>query len=283
MQELKQTDAIIAIEADRNTRELSNITPKKMAMYSKARQKLSDYMIKHVRWVICTYPTPSLAQEADMAVEEYRDFVFDAMSIPSSGILPKLKKLRTLMNKTKEVHLVGRNTELRFSIKGMKAIAEYATHNIPDGEVFTAPIRTSVEGHIEFSYPAIYDGVEVDGVVLHFRKGKVVNATATKNQKYLRQMINMDGGSNYLGEFGIGMNHKITKFTKNMLFDEKMIGTIHLALGIAYPECVTQKGLANMKSALHWDMLKDFRNDPAGKIFFDGQLIQKKGKFVVKL
>jgi aminopeptidase len=284
MKELKETDVIISIEAEHNTRELSNADHKKVALYSSSRQKLSDYIVNNIRWAICAYPCAALAQEADMSVHEYTDFVYDAMAIPASEILPKLKNLRKLMNNTHEVRLIGKNTDLRFSIKGMNAIAEYAEHNIPDGEVFTAPIKSSVEGQIQFSYPVIFAGVEVDEVTLHFKKGKVVKATAAKNEEFLNKMLDMDAGARYLGEFGMGMNHKITKFTKNMLFDEKLHGTIHLALGSAYAECCpTQKNLANLKSGLHWDMLKDFRNDSEGKILFDGKVVQKNGKFTVKL
>ncbi|MBW2997523.1 aminopeptidase, partial [Candidatus Woesearchaeota archaeon] len=155
-------------------------------------------------------------------------------------------------------------------------------HNIPDGEVFTAPEKYSVEGHIEFSYPAIRGGNEVDGIYLEFKKGKVVKAKAKKNEKFLKSMLNIDAGSSYLGELGIGVNYNISRYTKNLLFDEKIGGTIHLALGLSFPECTGKNKKNANKSALHWDIVKDLRpQGGGGKVIVDGKIIQKNGKFLI--
>ncbi len=281
MFEEKNTDAVINISGDYNTREFSNIDPKKMALRSRVTKPLSDYRMKKDRWVGCDYPTNALAQEANMSLEEYEDFAFGAMSVDSKNVMPQMLRIKKLLDKTNIVRIVGKNTDLSFSVKGMTSMAEYATHNVPDGEVFTSPVKNSVNGHIAFSYPAIRAGNEVSGIWLEFRNGKVVKEKAEKNLKFLKAMLDMDEYSRFIGEFGIGCNYKISKFTKNLLFDEKIGGTIHLALGHCYPEnCKGNEKNANTKSALHWDILKDFRFD-GGEVYFDKKLIQKNGKFLV--
>lgn len=281
MFEEKNTNAVINIGADYNTREFSNIDHRKMALRSKTVRPLSDIRLKMDRWVGCDYPTNALAQEASMSLEEYENFVFDAMSITPKTIMPQMKRIKKLLDKTKTVRIVGKNTDLSFSVKGMTAKAEYAVHNVPDGEVFTAPVKKSVNGYIEFSYPAIRAGNEVEGIRLEFKNGKVVKENATKNLKFLKAMLDMDSGSRFIGEFGIGCNYKISKFTKNLLFDEKIGGTIHLALGHCYPEnCKGNERNANTKSGLHWDILKDFRFE-GGEVYFDKKLVQKNGKFLI--
>ena len=276
MFEAQKAAGSISIGAPLNTRELTNIDPKKMAMRSKAVKPVTEVYLKKNNWVICEYPTHSLAQDADMSLEEFSDFVFKATNINYKDLSKKQTKLKKILDKAKEVKILAPDTELTFSLAGRKSIKCDGKRNVPDGEVFIAPVEKSTEGYIAYSYPAIKGGREVDGIRLEFKKGKVVKATATKNEEYLKQMINVDKGAKYLGEFGVGMNYNITKFVKQILFDEKIGGTIHLALGMAYKE-----GGGKNESAIHWDMIKDLRH--GGSIYIDGKCIQRNGKFTFKL
>ncbi len=276
MYEIKNTQASISIGAEYNTRELTNINPRKVSIRRKATKPIQDLILKKDNWVICEYPTNALAQEADMSLQEFEDFVFNATNINWKNESKKQDKLKKILDKGKQVRIIGENTDITFSIKGRQGIKCDGTRNMPDGEVFIAPVEKSVEGHIRYTYPAIFGGREVDNVKLWFKKGKVVKATADKNEKFLKETIKTDKGSCYLGEFGIGVNYNIKKFIKNILFDEKIGGTIHLALGMAYKE-----GGGKNESALHWDMIKDLRK--GGEFYIDGKLIQKNGKFTFKL
>ena len=276
MYETKVAAGSITIGTQHNTKELTNIYPGKMAMRSRAVKPVHDLAVKKNNWVYCEYPTNALAQEAEMSLEEFEDFVYKACLKNWKEEAKKQTKLQQMLNKAELVRIVGENTDLTFSIKGRQGIKCCGTRNMPDGEVFVAPVETSTHGHIQFSYPALKSGREVDGIYLEFKKGAVVKAKATKNEKFLKEMINTDKGSRYLGEFGIGVNYDIKNFIKHILFDEKIGGTIHLALGMAYPE-----GGGKNKSAIHWDMIKDLRR--GGKLFIDGKLIQKNGKFTFKL
>ena len=183
-------------------------------------------------------------------------------------------KLKKILDKGKEVRIIGKNTDIKFSIEGRKAEKGDGKNNMPCGEVFIAPKEKSTQGHIEFSFPAIRTGREVDGIKLKFKDGKVIESSAIKGEKYLKECLEMDAGAKYLGEFGIGFNPNIQKFVKNILFDEKISGSIHLALGRAYKE-----GGGTNESALHWDMIKDLRGE--GRIIIDGKVIQEKGKFLI--
>lgn len=274
--EAKKVAGSISIGSPTNTRELTTIDPRKMAMRSKTVKPVSETYLKKNNWVICEYPTNALAQDADLSLEEFSDFVYNATNIDYKEMSRKQNKLKKILDKGKEVRIIAKDTDLRFSINGRQAIKCAGERNIPDGEVFMAPVDDSAEGYIKYTYPAIKGGREVDGIYLEFKKGRVVKATAEKNEDYLKQMIDTDKGSRYLGEFGIGMNFNIKKFIKQILFDEKIGGTIHLALGMAYKE-----GGGKNESALHWDMIKDLRK--GGAFYIDGKCIQKNGKFTFKL
>jgi aminopeptidase len=276
--ESKQSDVFIGIWGNSNTRELSNIDPKKITLRSKVTNEISKIRLTK-RWVGCDFPTNALAMEADMSLEEYEDWFYSACNIDYTALQKKYSKLKQILDNGSDVRIVGKNTDLHLSIKNMAALDNQGDHNIPDGEVFTAPEKFKTEGHIEFSYPAIRGSTEVDGIYLEFRKGKVVKATATKNEKFLHAMLKTDPGASYLGELGIGINYNITKYTKNLLFDEKIGGTIHLALGMAYPECCKKNKPQQNKSALHWDIVKDLRQ--GGEIIVDGKVIQRNGKFLI--
>jgi len=276
MYEVKNTQGTISIGSEYNTRELSNISPKKIAIKRRVIKPIQDLIIKKNNWVICEYPTNALAQEADMSLHEFEDFLFKATNVDWNKEEKKQKKLKKLLDKTDKVKIIGNDTDISFSIKGRPARTCSGKFNMPDGEVFTSPIENSTEGYIRYSYPIIKDGREVDDVRLWFKKGKVVKATAKKNEKFLKETLKTDPGAKRLGEFGIGLNYKLKKFIKNILFDEKIGGTIHLALGMGFEETK-----ARNKSAIHWDMIKDLRK--GGEIYFDGKLIQKNGKFSFKI
>lgn len=276
MIEAKKAAGSISIGASQNTKELSNISPKKIAIRRKVTDSISKEYLKKDNWVGCEYPTNALAQDADMSLEEFEDFFYKATNIDYDGLSRKQNKLKAIMDKGKLVRIVAPDTDLSFSIKGRKAIKCDGHRNVPDGEVFIAPVEKSVNGYIAYTYPAIRDGREVDGIKLKFKNGSVVEASAAKNGAFLKEMINLDKGSKYLGEFGIGLNFGINRFIKQILFDEKIGGTIHLALGMAYKE-----GGGRNESALHWDMIKDLRK--GGAVYIDGKCIQKNGKFTFKL
>ncbi len=277
LDKIKATDVYIMIHGTTNTRELSSINPKKISLRNTALKLHRQIRLKK-RWVICDYPTEALAMDAEMSLEEYKDFLYGACTVDYSAMQKKYVKLKKIIDKGKTLRIVGKNTDIRFGIEGMLGYNIQGDKNVPDGEVFTAPEKFKTEGYVEFSYPAIRNGVEVEGVRLEFKKGKVVKATANKNENFLKEMIATDEGSCYLGEIGIGVNFKISKYTKNLLFDEKIGGTIHLALGMAYDECCDWNKKQLNKSALHWDIVKDLRGK--GEIYVDDKLIQQNGRFV---
>jgi aminopeptidase len=274
MMEAKMANGSINIGAEYNTKELTKIDPKKIAMRRKITRKVSDIHIKKNNWVICEFPTHSLAQDAEMSLEEFEDFCYNATNIDWKLESKKQDKLKKILDKGKLVRITGENTDLMFKIEGRKSIKCDGYRNMPDGEIFIAPQENSTEGYIHYTYPAIYGSREVSGIFLRFHKGKVVEAKAEKGEHFLKEMIKTDQGSCKLGEFGIGINYNIKEFIKQILFDEKIGGTIHLALGMAYPE-----GGGKNKSSVHWDMIKDLRR--GGKLFIDGKLIQKDGKFLI--
>lgn len=270
----KKLDGTISIGAEYNTRELTNIDPKKISLRSRTVKPISNIILKKNNWVICEHPTDSMAQEAEMSLEELQDFVYSACLQDWKKMSKKQDKLKKILDKGNKAQIIGDNTDISFSIKGRQGIKCDGHRNMPDGEVFIGPVETSTKGYIQYSFPAIKNGVAVPDVRLEFKNGKVVKTKASKNEQYLQQMIKTDPGACRLGEFGIGLNFGIKKFIRNILFDEKIGGTIHLALGMAYKE-----GNGKNESAIHWDMIKDLRQ--GGKIIIDGKVIQKNGKFLI--
>jgi aminopeptidase len=235
---------------------------------------------KALRWCGTEFPTNASAQEAEMSLREYEDFVFTAGKLNEEDPVAawqaegeRQKVLKDWLEKRSLVQLKGPDVDLKMSIKGRTFQLANGKYNFPDGEIFTAPVEDSVNGWVRFKYPAIEGGREVHDVELWFEDGKVIKEKASKNQDYLTAMLNTDEGARYLGEWGIGTNYDIKKFTKNMLFDEKLGGTIHAALGAAYPET----GGKN-ESGVHWDMLCDMN---AGEITVDGDLFYKDGQPLV--
>lgn len=283
--ELEKTDALVSIMSSFNTKELTNIDPKKQAIAQKAAAPLmKKYMARAARkeffWVGCLYPTDAAAQDAGMSLSDYEDFVFAACRLDKKDPVAEWKKLSkynarliSYLSRKKEIRIVAPDTDLTYNVAGRKWINCDGANNFPDGEVFTGPHEKSANGHIRFTFPAVYQSREVENVRIEFKDGKAVKATAAKGEKYLNAMLDMDKGARYIGELAIGTNFGIRDFTRNILFDEKIGGTVHMALGKAYPET----GGKN-ESGLHWDMICDLRK--SGSLYADGELFFKSGKFL---
>jgi len=279
-------DVSISIASTDNTRSLSGVEPGKVMIRSQGRREIMDIFMARaargeLRWTGTLYPTNAYAQDADMSLGDYEDFAYGAcLPDPDDpvgywrNLSARQERIIGWLAGKKQVHVRGRDTDLRLSVAGRIFRNCDGHHNMPDGEIFTGPVEDSLEGHVSFSYPAIYQGREVTGVRLEFAGGKVVSARAEKNEDFLHKMLATDAGSCYAGEFAIGTNEGITRFTRQILFDEKIAGSFHLALGSGYPET----GSVN-KSAIHWDMICDLRE--GGEITVDGELFYKNGNFTI--
>ncbi len=274
---VKNAQKYIGIDTESNTRELTYCNPKKITARQKIVYPISDYVVNQkdkIRRCTVGFPCTALAQDAEMSDFEYEAFVYDACLQDWKKLGKKIDKILNRFKKGKHVHLIGKNVDLKFDIHGKEAAADKGEENMPGGEIFMAPVRETAQGWIKFDYPAIRDGKEVTDIELRFKDGKVIEAKSSKNQDFLIEMLKTDANSSFIGELGIGLNPKVTKFTKNLLFDEKIDGTIHLALGMAYKENLPQ----GMKrdSAIHWDIVKDMHK---GKIILDGKVVQNNGKW----
>ena len=278
MDTLKKANKYIGINTTDNTRELTSVNPEKITTRAKITRPISEHICDSPKNVMhrCTigFPCQALAQEAEMSLSEYEEFVYGACLQDWDKIGKQMNKILKIFQKGKNVHLIGRNVDLKFKINAKKAMTDLDGDNMPMGEVFMAPVRESLNGWIKFEYPAIRNGKEVTDVYLKFENGKVVEFDASKNKDFLDKMLHTDENSSYVGEFGIGCNPKVRRFTKDLLFDEKMGGTIHLALGSAYKE----NGGGN-DSAIHWDIVKDMSK---AKIVLDGKVVQENGKWLIK-
>lgn len=282
---MDNADAQLSILSDVNTKALTAIPPEKMGIMQKARRELLQTFLRRdnegsLRWSVAMYPTEAYAQDAEMSVDSLADFIFDACLLNEpdpvaawQAVAARQGKVIERLKGKSEVRLVGPGTDLTFSIAGRTFINDDGKKNLPGGEVFTGPVEDSANGTIAFTYPAVYGGKEVAGVQLRFEAGKVVEARAAKNEELLATLLASDDGAKRLGEFAFGTNPGITRFTRNTLFDEKIGGTIHMALGSSYPAT----GGTN-QSAIHWDMVCDLRD--GGEIRVDGALFAKDGKFV---
>jgi len=280
-------DVRISIKGAENTKALSNIDAAKMVLCNQAQTELMKTFMQRsasgdLRWTTTLFPTNAYAQDAEMSLNEYEDFVYGAclpdMDDPVGywqGFSAWQQKIVDWLKGKERIHVVGPETDLRLSIAGRTFVNCDGQANMPDGEVFTGPVENSVEGYVYFSYPAIYRGREVTGVRLWFEGGRVVKASAKKNEDFLLQTLDTDEGSRYLGEFAIGTNKGITRFTRQILFDEKINGSFHMALGAGYPETGSQN-----ESAIHWDMICDLRD--GGEIWVDDELLYKNGQFVIE-
>ncbi len=270
----KTLTAYIGISASENSMVNANSNQKSMVAYQKLTRPLVDQRVRHTKWVITRYPTHGAAQEARMSLDEYEDYLFGACNIDWAAESRKMEKLKKLMDKSERVKIKGPDTDLSFSIKGLQGIKCDGRYNIPDGEVFTAPVRNSANGHITYNCPTLYQGKEFNNIRLEFKDGRIVKATAGEMTGPLNKILDTDEGARFIGEFAIGVNPNIRTPMRNILFDEKISGSIHFTPGQAYDEADNGN-----RSAVHWDMVRLMRD---GEIYFDDRLIQKNGLFVLK-
>jgi aminopeptidase len=284
-EDVERADVWIVVEAETNTKALTGVDPAKQALVERSRlarreRYLARALAGELRWVLSAFPTNAAAQDAEMSLAEYEDFVYGAAFLDDPDPIARwqefakrLERVAEFLSGKSELRVVADGTDLTLAVGGRPWIPADGHENFPDGEVFTAPHETSVEGEIRFTYPAVFRSRQVDDVRLRFRGGEVVEASATHGEDFLEEMIAMDDGSRRVGEFAFGLNDGVPAFTRNILFDEKIGGTVHLALGSAYAE----SGGVN-RSALHWDMICDLRS--GSEIYADGELVYKDGRFV---
>jgi len=275
---MKAVDAYIGIRSGNNVSELSDVPDEKMKLYSKHFLKPVHFAerVNNTRWVILRYPNPAMAQLANMSNEAFEDFYFKVCNLDYSKMSKAMDALVELMEKTDKVQIKGQGTDLTFSIKGLPAIKCAGELNIPDGEVFTAPVKDSVNGIISYNAPTLYEGVTYENIVLEFKDGKIIQATANNTER-INQVFDTDEGARYIGEFAIGVNPYIFKPMKDILFDEKIAGSIHFTPGNAYEDADNSN-----RSNIHWDLVYIQRPEyGGGEIYFDGRLIRKDGLFVI--
>ena len=278
-QRMKDMDAYIGIRASTNTAELIGVPPEKMDLYNKyyTVQVHFNERVKNTKWCILRYPNSSMAQMSNMSTEEFEDFYFKVCTLDYAKMSKEMDNLVSLMNKTKNVHIVGPDTDLRFSIEGIPAEKYMGTFNIPDGEVATAPIRNSVNGYITYNTETRYNGVLFNNVKFEFKDGKIVNATSNKT-KEMNKILDTDEGARYIGEFAIGLNPYVEKPIGDTLFDEKIKGSFHFTPGDSLEESDNGN-----KSAIHWDIVNiQTLEYGGGEIYFDDVLVRKDGRFVLK-
>jgi aminopeptidase len=279
-------DASFVIISETNTRQLSRVDPARQAMSARARKPLLDRFLQRgaegsFRWNVTLFPTEAHAMDAEMSLEEYESFYYGACLTGADDPVAEWRKvadrhasLVEWMKGRNEVHIEGEGTDLTLEVGGRTFLPADGKENFPDGEIFTGPIEDKTRGVVSFSYPAIYGGQAVEAIRLEFEKGRIANASARRNEEYLIKTLDTDPGARVLGEFGIGTNYGIGQFTGEILLDEKIGGTIHLAVGASYPE----SGGVN-ESAVHWDMVCDLRN--GGRITVDGDVLMEDGKLLV--
>jgi aminopeptidase len=284
--EVEQVHAVMTIWAERNTRALTQADPQRVSRRIASRRELTKRFWERIdggeaTWVGTRFPTEAHAQDAEMSLQEYEDFVYAACHVRehenpvdhwetvSTELNTRARELETF----RELRIVGPDTDLRVGVDGRRWLAADGRLNMPDGEIFTSPVETETEGEIRFSFPAIFHGRSVEDVRLRFEGGRVVASEAKAANDYLRSLLEMDGGSRTLGELAFGMNYEIDRFTRDILFDEKIGGTLHLALGSSFKKLGGQND-----SGLHWDMICDLRAE--GEVYADGELVWKAGRFL---
>ncbi len=276
--EMKDMDAYIAVRGGLNIAENSDVPADRMSLAMKYMRPVIDHRVKKTKWCVLRWPSASMAQQAGMSTETFEDFYFDVCLLDYKALLPAMNALKKLMDKTDRVHIKAPGTDLRFSIKGINSVVCGGNYNIPDGEVFTAPVIDSVEGHIAYNAPTIYQGIPFDSIRLEFSKGKIVKAEAGAKTAALNKILDTDKGARYIGEFAIGFHPGIRQPMRDILFDEKIAGSFHFTPGQAYEEADNTN-----RSQVHWDMVSIQRKDyGGGEIYFDDKLIRKDGIFLVK-
>ncbi len=274
---MKKMQAYIAIRGSANANENADVPSKLMALHSRITRPVLDYRVSKTRWCVLRWPTPSMAQGAGMSTEAFENLYFDVCTMDYRKMARAMVPLERRMKNADRVHVKAPGTDLTLSLKGIGAKMCRGDRNIPDGEVFSCPVKDSVNGRIQFNTPTLYSGTKFENICLEFENGKVVKATGS-NTKRLNEILNTDAGARYVGEFSLGFNPYILNPMCDILFDEKIAGSLHLTPGQAYEECDNGN-----RSAVHWDMVLVQRPDwGGGEIWFDGELIRKNGRFVPK-
>jgi len=278
LRKMQEMQAYIALRGSQNAFESSDVPAEKQKLAGKILRPISDRRINHTRWVVLRWPTPAMAQASGMSTEAFEDLFFQVCTLDYRKLAKATRPLEKLMRRTDRVHITGPGTDLRFSIKGIGIIPCVGERNIPDGEVFTAPVKESVEGQVTFNAPAVYRGIPFDNVRLKFSKGKIVEAKAGDKSRHLEEIFDSDAGARYVGEFSLGLNPYLHRPIRDILFDEKIAGSFHFTPGQAYEEADNGN-----RSQVHWDLvcLQD-RSFGGGRIFFDGKLIREDGRFVTR-
>ncbi len=278
LEQMKQMNAFIAIRGMNNSFELSDVPKEKMQLQNKLFDPVQKQRVRYTKWVLLMCPTPALAQSANMSSEKYEDFYYQVCNLDYSKMSKAMDSLVNLMQRTDKVRLVAPNTDITFSIKGIPAIKCAGNMNIPDGEVFTAPVRNSVNGVITYNLDTTYNGTPFSNVRLEVKDGKIVKATSLKNSDVLNAILDTDENSRFFGEFAIGVNPYITEPFNDILFDEKMVGSIHFTPGSCYEDDAPNGNV----STIHWDMVLSMQpKHGGGEIYFDNVLIRKDGMFVI--
>jgi aminopeptidase len=273
---MKKMNAYIAIRGSNNITELSDVPSEQMKLVAKKMRPVNDQRVQKTKWVVLRWPSPSMAQLAGMSSEAFEDFYFEVCTLDYRKLQPGMRALKKLMEKTDRVEIKGPGTDLRFSIKGIGAVICGGDRNIPDGEVFSCPVKDSVQGHVLFNAPTIYQGIAFDNIRLEFRDGKVVKATGNQTEK-LNRILDSDPGARYIGEFSLGFNPHVLQPMRDILFDEKIAGSFHFTPGQAYEDADNGN-----RSQVHWDMVCIQRPDyGGGEVYFDGKLIRRDGDFVL--
>jgi aminopeptidase len=276
MDRMKAMDAYVALRGSANVFETSDLPQSDVKRATRILKPVLDWRVKQTKWCVLRWPTSSMAQQARMSTAAFEDFYFDSCCMDYGRMEEGMAALKLRMQEADQVHIIGPGTDLRFSIKGINAISCGGTHNIPDGEVFSCPVRDSVEGHVTFTADTLYQGTAFSNVRLAFEKGKVVGATADANEKKLNEILDSDEGSRYVGEFAIAFNPLITEPMLDILFDEKIAGSFHFTPGQAYEEADNGN-----RSQVHWDMVCIQRPEyGGGTISFDGEVIREDGHFL---
>jgi aminopeptidase len=272
---MKKMDAYIAIRGSNNITELSDVPAGQMKLVARKMRPVNDRRVQKTKWVVLRWPTPSMAQLAGMSSEAFEDFYFDVCTLDYRRLQPSMKALKKLMDRTDRVEIKGPGTDLRFSIKGIGAVICGGDRNIPDGEVFSCPVKNSVQGHVLFNAPTIYQGIGFDSIRLEFKDGKITAATSNQTEK-LNKILDSDAGARYIGEFSLGFNPYVLHPMRDILFDEKIAGSFHFTPGQAYEDADNGN-----RSQVHWDMVNIQRPDyGGGEVYFDGKLIRRDGEFL---
>lgn len=278
-EEMETMDCYVAVRGTENVAELSDVPSENMKLYDihYATPVHHEIRVKKTRWVVLRYPNDAMAQLANTSLEEFEDFYFDVCNLDYSKMAKAMEPLVDYMNRTDKVRIMGPGTDLTFSIKGIPAIPCAGTMNIPDGEVYTAPVKNSINGTLSYNAPSLYQGFTFENIVLEFKDGKIIKATANDTER-INHVFDTDEGARYIGEFAIGVNPYITKPMKDILFDEKIMGSFHFTPGNCYDDAYNGNA-----SSIHWDLVNIQTPEwGGGEIYFDDVLIRKDGRFVVK-